>query len=64
MPSAVIIAQSIAKALVPTYFQNETPVFESVLNMFWTNMFSKCVGTQNHIPKHIQEQGPHFKNSL
>ena len=30
MPSAIVIAQSIAKILAPTCFQNEAPVFEHV----------------------------------
>ena len=59
-----VIAQSIAKVLAPMCFQNEAPVFEHVLNMFWTNMFSKCVGTQKCIPKHIQKQRPCFENTL
>ena len=62
MPSAVVIAQSIAKVLAPTCFQNEAPVFEWVLHMFWANVFSKCVGTQKCVPNHIQKQGPGFKN--
>ena len=30
MPSAIVIAQSIAKVLAPKCFQNEAPVFECV----------------------------------
>ena len=37
---------------------------DKFLNVFWTNMFSTCKGTQKHVPKHIQKQGPHFENTL
>ena len=30
MPSTIVITQSIAKVLAPTFFQNEAPVFECV----------------------------------
>ena len=62
MWSFLVIAQSIAKGLAPTCFQNEAHVS---LNMFCTNVFSKHVGTQKHIgTKHVQKQGLHFENML
>ena len=44
MPSAIVIVQSIAKILAPTCFQDEA----QFLNVFWTNMFSKHIGTRKH----------------
>ena len=50
MPSAIVIAQSIAKVLGPMCFQNEAPVFECVfecvldqhvLKMHW-NLKTHC----------------------
>ena len=39
MPSAIVIAQSIAKGLAPMCFQNEVPVFEHVLE----HVLDQCV---------------------
>ena len=57
MPSATVIAQSIAKGLASTCFQNEAPVFEHVFECgldkhvftHWNSKLTERVGksTQN-----------------
>ena len=57
MPSAVVIAQSIAKVLAPTCFQNEAPGFECV---FECGFEFQCVLDQ-HIFKTHWNSKPHSK---
>ena len=57
MPSAVVIAQSIAKVLAPMCFQNEAPVFEHVFECVLDQHVFKCVGTRKCIPNMFKNIG-------
>ena len=64
MPSAVVIAQSIAKVLAPICFQNEAPDFECVIEHVLDQHVIKMHWNSKCVPKHIEKQGPHFENML
>ena len=57
MPSAIVIAQSIAKVLAPMCFQNEECVLEHVLHQHAFKMHWKS----KMDPKNVQKQGRCFK---
>ena len=61
MPSAIVIAQSIAKVLAPMCFQNEVPVYEHVFQCVLDQCIFKTHWNLKTYSKTCSDKGPHFE---